>query len=45
MHSIPEYPVISDDIQQALDEAEHGIKDPKEALQDAAAKSTKALGW
>ena len=43
--SIPEYPVISDNIRQALDEVEHGLKDPKQALQDAAAKSAKALGW
>jgi multiple sugar transport system substrate-binding protein len=37
--SIPEYPVISDNIRQALDEVEHGLKDPKQSLQDAAAKS------
>ena len=43
--SIAEYPVISDDIRQALDEVEHGIKNPKEGLQDAAAKSAKGLGW
>ena len=43
--SIPEYSVISDNIRQALDEVEHGLKNPKQALQDAAAKSAKALGW
>jgi multiple sugar transport system substrate-binding protein len=43
--SIAEYPVISDNIRQALDEVEHGLKDPRQALQDAAAKSAKALGW
>src|SRR5919199_68259 len=43
--SIPEYPVISDNIRQALGEVEHGLKDPKQALQDATTKSAKALGW
>jgi multiple sugar transport system substrate-binding protein len=43
--SIPEYPVISDNIRQALDEVEHGLKNPKQALQDAATKSAKTLGW
>jgi multiple sugar transport system substrate-binding protein len=43
--SIPEYPAIAEDIRQALDEVYYGIKEPKQALNDAAAKSTKTLGW
>jgi len=43
--NIPEYPQIADNIKQAIDEVYYGIKDPKQALDDAAAKSAKALGW
>ena len=43
--SIPEYPEISAHIKQALDEVMYGIKDPKQALNDAATKSAKVLGW
>jgi multiple sugar transport system substrate-binding protein len=43
--SIPEYPAIAEDIRQALDEVYYGIKEPKQALNDAAAKSAKTLGW
>jgi multiple sugar transport system substrate-binding protein len=43
--NIPEYPQIADHIRQALDEVYSGLKDPKQALDDAAAKSAKALGW
>jgi multiple sugar transport system substrate-binding protein len=43
--SIPEYPQIAEHIHQALDEVFYGIKEPKQALDDAAAKSAKALGW
>jgi multiple sugar transport system substrate-binding protein len=43
--SIPEFPQIDNDISQALDQICLGIKDPKQALDDAAAKSAKALGW
>jgi multiple sugar transport system substrate-binding protein len=42
--SIPEYPAIYDNIRQALDEVYYGLKDPNQALQDAAAKSAKVLG-
>jgi multiple sugar transport system substrate-binding protein len=41
----PEYPQIAEDIRQAIDEVQFGIKEPKQALDDAAAKSAKALGW
>jgi multiple sugar transport system substrate-binding protein len=43
--SIPEYPQISDTIHHALDEVYYGIKEPKQALDEAANKSAKLLGW
>ena len=44
--NIPEYPQISDNIKQAIDEVYYGVKDPvKQALDEAAAKSAKVLGW
>lgn len=43
--SIPEYPQIADDIRQAIDQVYSGIKQPKQALDEAAAKSAKVLGW
>jgi multiple sugar transport system substrate-binding protein len=43
--NIPEYQAIADHVRQALDEVFYGIKQPKQALDDAAAKSAKVLGW
>jgi multiple sugar transport system substrate-binding protein len=43
--NIPEYPAISEDIKQALDDVYYGRKDPQQALDDAAEKSAKTLGW
>ncbi len=43
--SIPEYPQIAEHIRQALNEVFYGIKEPKQALDGAAAKSAKTLGW
>jgi multiple sugar transport system substrate-binding protein len=43
--NIPEYPQIAEHIKQALDDVYHGLKEPKQALDDAAAKSAKMLGW
>jgi multiple sugar transport system substrate-binding protein len=43
--NIPEYAQIADHIRQALDEVYPGLKEHKRALDDAAAKSAKALGW
>jgi multiple sugar transport system substrate-binding protein len=43
--SIPEYPEIADHIRQAIDEVYYGVKEPREALDDAAAKSALILGW
>ena len=41
----PEYPQIDDHISQALDQVCSGLKEPKQALDDAAEKSAKVLGW
>ena len=43
--NIPEYQAIAEHVGQALDEVYYGIKQPKQALDDAAAKSAKVLGW
>lgn len=43
--SIPEYPQIAEQIRQAIDDVYYGEKDPKQALDEAAAKSAKSLGW
>jgi len=43
--NIPEYPQIAENIREAIDEVYYGIKDPKQALDEAAAKSSKVLGW
>lgn len=39
-----EYPKIADNIYNAIDEAMHGTKSPKEALTEAAQKSAEVLG-
>jgi multiple sugar transport system substrate-binding protein len=43
--SIPEYPLIADHIREAIEEVYSGIKEPEQALNDAALKSAKVLGW
>jgi multiple sugar transport system substrate-binding protein len=43
--SIPEYPMIAEYIRQAIDDVYYGIKEPKRALNDAATRSAKVLGW
>jgi multiple sugar transport system substrate-binding protein len=43
--SIPEYPQIADSIRQAIYEVQFQNKDPKQALEMAALKSAKVLGW
>lgn len=43
--NIPEYPQIAEHIKQALDDVYSGLKEPKQALDDAAIKSAKVLGW
>jgi multiple sugar transport system substrate-binding protein len=41
----PEFPQIDDHVTEALKQVCHGVKEPKQALDEAAAKSAKALGW
>lgn len=43
--SIPEYSQVADSIHQAIDDVYSGTKEPKQALDDAAAKSAEVLGW
>jgi multiple sugar transport system substrate-binding protein len=43
--NIPEYPQIADDIRQAIEQIYNGTKEPKQALDEAAYKSAKVLGW
>ena len=43
--SIPEYPQIAEHIREEIDHIYNGTKEPRQALDDAAAKSAKALGW
>jgi multiple sugar transport system substrate-binding protein len=43
--NIPEFPEIDDHVTEALKQVCNGIKEPKQALEDAAAKSANLLGW
>ncbi|MFL6422709.1 MAG: extracellular solute-binding protein [Nitrososphaeraceae archaeon] len=43
--NIPEFAQIDDFITEAGKQVCHGIKEPKQALDDAAARSAKLLGW
>ena len=43
--NIAEYSQLADHIREAIDNVYSGAKEPKQALDDAAAKSAKALGW
>jgi multiple sugar transport system substrate-binding protein len=43
--SIPEYPQIAEHVRQGLNKVFYRIEEPKQALDEAAAKSAKALGW
>lgn len=43
--SISEYPQIAEHIRQAIDDVYYGIKEPKQALDDAVARPAKVLGW
>jgi multiple sugar transport system substrate-binding protein len=40
-----EYPQIADNVREAINDVYYGIKQPKQALDDAAHKSAKLLGW
>jgi len=43
--NIPEYPLIADHIREAIDAIYSSTMEPKQALDYAAAKSARALGW
>ncbi|MDQ3984590.1 MAG: hypothetical protein M3222_05510 [Thermoproteota archaeon] len=43
--SVHEYPEIANHIKQAIDEVYYGLKEPKQAMDDAVQKSAKALAW
>jgi multiple sugar transport system substrate-binding protein len=43
--SIPEYPQIAEHVHQALNKVLYRLEEPKQALDEAAANSAKALGW
>jgi multiple sugar transport system substrate-binding protein len=43
--NIPEFPQITDYIRQAIEQVYNGTKLPKQALDEAAARSAKVLGW
>ena len=42
---IPAYPVVADDIREALNYIYSQNREPKQALDDAAKMSAKKLGW
>ena len=41
----PEYPQIAEHVRHAIEEVYYGMKQPEQALDDAAKESAKALGW
>jgi len=41
----PEYPQIAEHIRQAIEDVYYGVKQPKQALDNAAKESAKVLGW
>ena len=43
--NIPEYPAIAEHLRNAIEEVYYGVKTPKEALDAAAEKCKKELGW
>jgi multiple sugar transport system substrate-binding protein len=43
--SIPEYPQVAEHIREAIDKVYYGTEEPKKALDEAAAKTAKVLGW
>jgi multiple sugar transport system substrate-binding protein len=43
--NIPEYPEIAAHIKEAIEQAYNGTKEPEQALDEAAVKSAKVLGW
>ena len=43
--SVAEYPQVAENIRQAIEDVYYGLKDPEQALVEAAAKSARVLGW
>jgi multiple sugar transport system substrate-binding protein len=43
--NIQEFPQVAEHVKQALDDVFYGLKEPKQALDDAATRSAKVLGW
>jgi multiple sugar transport system substrate-binding protein len=43
--NIPEFPQIADNLKEAIDQIYNGTKEPKQALDEAATRSAKVLGW
>ncbi|MGH9977753.1 MAG: hypothetical protein ACRD8Z_18250 [Nitrososphaeraceae archaeon] len=43
--AIPAYPIVADEIREALNEVYYHNIDPKEALDEAAEMSAEKLGW
>ena len=43
--SVAEYPLVAENIRQAIEDVHYGLKEPKQALDEAAAKSARVLGW
>lgn len=43
--STPEYPEIAYSIRQAIEQIYNGTREPRQALDEAAATSAKVLGW
>lgn len=43
--AIPAYPVVADDLQEALNKVYYHNRDPKQALDEAAEMSANKLGW
>jgi multiple sugar transport system substrate-binding protein len=45
MLGVMQYSTVANHIKQAMDEVFSGLKEPKQALNEAAAKSAEVLGW
>jgi maltose-binding protein MalE len=43
--NMPEYPEIATHVREAIAQVYNGTKEPEQALDEAAAKSAKVLGW
>jgi maltose-binding protein MalE len=43
--NVPEYPLVTENIEEAINQIYNGSKQPNEALQHAVAISADELGW